>query len=67
MPINIQRTAAGYFAVVTPWPSLDITWANDEPLKADQLIFALQSLGLHQQDIGDAFHEADPEWLEPDR
>jgi hypothetical protein len=67
MPIQIERTAAGYFAVVTPWPSFDVTWANDVAMRADDLISALQSLGLHQQDIGDAFQEADPGWLEADR
>jgi hypothetical protein len=57
----------GYFAVVTPLPSLDVSWANDAPLKADELIRELQLLGFHQQDIGDAFLEADPDWLQPDR
>jgi hypothetical protein len=28
------------------------------------LIDALAELGFHQQDIGDAFYEADPDWLD---
>lgn len=67
MPLEIRHTPAGYLAVVTPWPELDIAWANDDAMSADQLIQVLQSLGLHQQDIGDAFAEADPGWLQPDR
>ena len=67
MPLVIKHTPVGYLAVVTPWPSLDVAWANEEPMKADDLVRQLIGLGLHQQDIGDAFQESDPGWLEADR
>ena len=63
MPIRITRVADGYLCVVTPWPRLDVSWCNDQPMTADELIQELVSRGLHQQDIGDAFQQADPDWL----
>ncbi len=33
------------------------------PTSLGALIDALE-LGFHQQDIGDAFYEADPDWLQ---
>ena len=63
MPISISRVDGGYICLVTPWPTLDVSWSNRFPMKADELIARLQELGLHQQDIGDAFQEADPDWL----
>ena len=38
-------------------------WASDLPQPADMLIKELQARGCHQTDIGDAFYEADPNWL----
>jgi len=38
-------------------------YATTEPLPKSVLIDALLARGWHQQDIGDAFSEADPEWL----
>jgi hypothetical protein len=30
----------------------------------DDLVDALRGIGCHQTDIGDAFYEADPDWLD---
>ena len=32
-------------------------------MRTDDLVAALRERGCHQTDIGDAFDEADPEWL----
>lgn len=32
-------------------------------MSRDELVAALQEIGCHQTDIGDAFFEADPDWL----
>ena len=33
-------------------------------MTVDDLIAKLFDLGCHQTDIGDAFHQADPDWLQ---
>lgn len=42
-------------------------WTSPHPMTTKQLIAALRDLGCHQTDIGDAFYEADPDWLRRDR
>jgi hypothetical protein len=37
---------------------------SGEPLAKATVIEVLRAHGWHQQDIGDAFYEADPDWLE---
>jgi hypothetical protein len=61
--IWIVRHGALYAARVTPPHGRGTYWATSEPLPASALIENLQELGCHQTDIGDAFHEADPFWL----
>jgi hypothetical protein len=39
------------------------SYSTDSPLSVSELINALRAHGWHQQDIGDAFYEADPGWL----
>ncbi|HEX7124071.1 MAG TPA: hypothetical protein VF178_16960 [Gemmatimonadaceae bacterium] len=36
---------------------------STSPMSADALIEHLLAIGCHQTDIGDAFYEADPEWV----
>ncbi len=38
-------------------------WTGNRPLPASAIIAELLARGAHQQDIGDAFYEADPDWL----
>jgi hypothetical protein len=38
-------------------------WSTPEPMPRHQIIEELLRRGAHQQDIGDAFYEADPNWL----
>ncbi|MGQ4584766.1 hypothetical protein [Lysobacter sp. F60174L2] len=64
MSINIQKVADGYLAQVTPPHGGDSAWEATEPLAIDALIKKLLALGCHQTDIGDAFYQADPHWLE---
>lgn len=42
----------------------DIYWQTAQPLPAKVLVDQLLLLGKHQTDIGDAFYEADPDWVE---
>ena len=63
MPITISRSGDGYLAEVTPPHGGGTAWATPEPMRARQLVRALLDRGCHQTDIGDAFYEADPEWI----
>ena len=64
MTLAVQKSANGLFeAWVTP-PHSKFDWATSEPLSATPLIQKLLALGCHQQDIGDAFYEIDPNWVE---
>lgn len=62
MAIQIKREGNRYTAEVTPPHGRGTHWSSPEPMAVDVLIAALQRLGCHQTDIGDAFYEADPEW-----
>lgn len=63
MPIVIRRTDKGYEAHVSPPHCAGKPWQTIAPLDRDSLVRELLSRGCHQQDIGDAFDEVDPEWL----
>jgi hypothetical protein len=63
MGIRIIRRGSDYSAVITP-PHGHRASITLGPLPQNELISQLQSLGCHQTDIGDAFYEADPEWLD---
>ena len=64
MLLRIQRVEDGYTATVTPSHGDDVRWETPGPTSQGALIDALAELGFHQQDIGDAFYEADPDWLQ---
>jgi hypothetical protein len=62
MPITIRQIDGLYEAHVTPphgepWTSPVLT--------ACRLVAALLDRGCHQTDIGDAFHDGDPDWDKP--
>ncbi len=57
--IAVELVPEGYTARVTPPHG---TWETLGPLPLRELIDALQDHGCHQQDIGDALFEADPDW-----
>lgn len=63
MQLRIERHENGYTASVTPSHGDNLRWEQSEPIGQGALIDALVELGFHQQDIGDAFYEADPDWL----
>jgi hypothetical protein len=63
MRLKIQRHVNGYTAEVTPSHGDDVAWTVTTPISQSALIDVLNELGFHQQDIGDAFYEADPDWL----
>jgi hypothetical protein len=60
--ISIQRVGNRYEAQVS-LPHGRVRWATEQPITRSQLIAKLRELECHQTDIGDAFYEADPEWL----
>lgn len=64
MLLTIRRVENGYAATVTPSHGDDVRWETSAPTSQGVLIDALTELGFHQQDIGDAFYEADAEWLQ---
>ncbi len=63
MSIQINRSGNKYEATYRKTGDDQIVWQSPEPLSRHDLITALRELGCHQTDIGDAFYEADPEWL----
>jgi hypothetical protein len=63
MTITVSKIGEGYMAKVTPPHGNGSNWESHTPLTSAQLIQKLLALGCHQTDIGDAFYEADPEWL----
>jgi hypothetical protein len=62
MPIVIHLIGERYTAEVTP-PHGRQVWSTSEPMTQDDLIREMYKLGCHQTDMGDAFSEADPDWL----
>lgn len=63
MPVKIIRVGQSYRAEVTPPHGGGDLWSSPA-LSADELIKELLARGCHETDIGDAFYEADPGWLE---
>lgn len=64
MTIRIAIRDGGYVATVTP-PHADVhQWQSGAPKTGRELVDALLNLGCHQTDIGDAFYEVDPDWIE---
>lgn len=51
-----------YEAEATP-PHVKGVWSTSEPMDARSLVNELQARGCHQQDIGDALADLDPDWL----
>ncbi len=63
MAITVRRVDGLYEAEVTPPHGRGNPWKTAAPMGRDELVDALLKRGCHQTDIGDAFYEADPEWL----
>ena len=66
MSIRVDKVSGDlYMATLTlpDVPNVKEAWSTIEPLDADQLWQELLARGAHQTDIGDAFYEADPNWL----
>ncbi len=64
MTISIKKVGKNYTAEVTAPHGNDTNWTSSAPLSCDELIKQLSAIGCHQTDIGDAFYEANPQWLE---
>jgi hypothetical protein len=64
MAILIARVGQLYTAAVSPPHGRATPWRSARPVSAPELIDELLSQGCHQTDIGDAFYEADAEWLD---
>ena len=64
MAIRITKVDRGYVAEVTPPHGGGAWWSSDDPRSADDLIELLRDRGCHPTDIGDAFYQADPSWLD---
>lgn len=62
MSIKIRRVGTLYSATVSP-PHSGVMWSTPKPMQVDELDKKLFELGCHPTDIGDAFFEADPDWI----
>jgi hypothetical protein len=60
--IEITKMDALYAASATP-PHVKEPWATEAPMPMRKLVDELRQRGAHQTDIGDAFYEADPNWI----
>lgn len=63
MTILVKRVGALYTAETMPPHGGEEPWSSSTPMSRAALIQLLRARGCHQTDIGDAFYEADPEWL----
>ena len=63
VPITIVRAGDLYEATVSPPPGRGHAWTSPQPMAANVLVEMLLGCGCHQIDIGDAFYDADPDWL----
>ncbi len=63
MSITIRKADGLYKAEVTPPHGGGVRWVSPRAMSRDELVEALRERGCHQADIGDAFYEADPDWL----
>ena len=61
--IKIEKVRDGYVAHATS-PHVQEEWKNPTPLSRSELVKELMTRGVHTTDIADAFHEADPNWLQ---
>jgi hypothetical protein len=64
MSLTIKKLSNGLYQASASPPHVKIAWATTQPMQARALIKELQARGCHQQDIGDAMYEQDPEWVE---
>ncbi len=60
--IKIAKVTGGYTAHATP-PDVDAEWHSMSALTPRALITELLTRGAAQIDIGNAFYEAEPNWL----
>jgi len=66
MTIRIKKAGdALYSAELTlpDMPAVKAGWSTPTSMSADQLVEGLLNRGAHQTDIGNAFYQADPDWL----
>ena len=63
MAIGVKALKDGYWAEITPPHIRERRWESLAGISRDALIKQLSAIGCHQTDIGDAFYEADPDWL----
>jgi hypothetical protein len=64
MSLTVKKASNGlYEAAATP-PHVNASWSTTKPIPAKRLIEELKARGCHQQDIGDALYEQDPDWIE---
>lgn len=64
MPITVKALANDLFEAQASPPHVKSVWSTVEPISARKLVAELKSRGAHQQDIGDAMYEQDPNWIE---
>jgi hypothetical protein len=65
MTIKVTKISEDLYhasAIVPQWRGTE-EWSPAEPFSAKQIAEALFARGFHQQDIGDAIHKADQDWI----
>ena len=64
MSLVVKKNSNGLYEATVTRPNTKNTWSTTEPIPAKRLIEELKKQGCHQQDIGDAMYEQDPNWIE---
>jgi hypothetical protein len=64
MTLIVKKVSEEFYEATATPPHVRVAWSTTEPLSAHRLIQELAALGCHQQDIGDAMFEQDPNWIE---
>ena len=60
--IKIEKVGSLFIVHATP-PHVREEWVCEGPSAVNAIIQELRARGAHQTDIGDAFYEADPNWI----
>ena len=62
--LTIKKNEEGLFEAVASPPHVEKVWVSPGGYTAAELAAMLVDLGCHPRDVGDAFYEPDPDWLE---
>ncbi len=63
MALRISKVSDDLYKVCASPPDVKEEWSPCEPVRGRRLTRELTDRGAHQIDVGEAMHEADPDWI----